>query len=312
MKNKAVTAIIFGIALVALASVACDDSRTPPGQLDPTPVATVPPATSTPTPVTPVPTTPPATSTPVSATPIPTAPPVTATPTPPPATSTPAPATPTPEPPADVEVDAPIESVKVRVSDTDPQHFTLQIVSGLPNGCASFKGYASSIEGTNVIVTVTNLAPVGPVACTADYRRHQGEVALGDGFTVGQTYRVIVNGNVTNGFTPTDPAGPELGVTISPIEQVEVTSDGAGYMLTVVSLLPTGSSCSFFDGYEVRTPMLGFIEVTITHQQVVTFAPCTADLPIVVTEIPLGTELAAGRDYTVTVNGQLSTTFTVR
>ncbi len=159
---------------------------------------------------------------------------------------------------------------------------------------------------------MTNLVPVGPVACTADYRRHQGEIALGDGFTVGQTYRVIVNGNVTNGFTPTDPNGPELGVTISPIEQIEITSDGAGYTLTVVSLLPMGSSCSFFNGYEVRTASLGMIEVTVTHQQVVTIAPCTADLPIVVTEIPLGADLNASQDYTVTVKYQLSTTFTMR
>jgi hypothetical protein len=113
-----------------------------------------------------------------------------------------------------------------------------------------------------------------------------------------------------NGFTSTDPAGPELGVTISPIDQIEVTSDSAGYTLTVVSLLPMGSSCFFFDGFEVRVPAQGMIEVTVTHQQVVTIAPCTADLPTVVTEIPLGADFIAGQDYTV--NDQLSTTFTVR
>ena len=297
MKNRAMTAIIFGIALVALASVACDDSSTPPDLLD-TNTAGSP--TATPAPTTPVPTTPPATATPSPVTPASTAPPAAATPAP------------TPAAPDTIEVDAPVESVKVVVSDTDPRRFTLQIVSGLPSGCAQFNGYETTIEGNNVVVSVTNLVLVGPVACTTDYRYQQGEIALGDGFTVGQLYRVIVNGTVTNGFTPTDPNGPELGVAVSPIEQIEVSSDGAGYTLTVVSLLPMGSSCSFFDGFEVRTTSLWMIEVTVTHQQVVTVAPCTADLPIVVTEIALGAELDAGRDYTVTVNDQLSTTFTVR
>jgi len=37
--------------------------------------------------------------------------------------------------------------------------------------------------------------------------------------------------------------------------------------------------------------------------------PCTADLPIVETEILLGDGFVAGETYTVTVNGDLSETF---
>ena len=37
--------------------------------------------------------------------------------------------------------------------------------------------------------------------------------------------------------------------------------------------------------------------------------PCTADLPVVETEIPLGNGFAAGETYTVNVNDELSETF---
>ncbi len=37
--------------------------------------------------------------------------------------------------------------------------------------------------------------------------------------------------------------------------------------------------------------------------------PCTTDLPVVETEIPLGTDFASGETYTVNVNDELSETF---
>lgn len=163
MKNRAATAIIFGITLIALASVACNSAGATGGA-------------------------------PASAT----------------ATTTPAPTAPAPTPPADddttqapatVEVDAPIESVEVVTLESSPAQYMLRIVSGLPGGCAQFNGYESSIDGATINVAVTNLVPFGPVACTAIYGYHEGEVVLGNAFAVGESYTVIVNGEVTETFT---------------------------------------------------------------------------------------------------------------
>jgi len=95
----------------------------------------------------------------------------------------------------------------------------------------------------------------------------------------------------------------------SPIESVDI--DG-NYTLTVVSRLPMGSSCSRFNGFLIDRRFFDRIEVTVTHMEVaennVLF---TCDLPVVVTEIPLGEDFEAGNTYTVFVNDE-STTFTAR
>ena len=47
---------------------------------------------------------------------------------------------PAPAEPAMAETPAPIESVEVVVSESEPQEYSLRIVSGLPSGCVEFKG----------------------------------------------------------------------------------------------------------------------------------------------------------------------------
>ena len=101
----------------------------------------------------------------------------------------------------------------------------------------------------------------------------------------------------------------------SPIERVDVVvseSDPTAYILQVVSRLPKGSSCSWFNGYDVARPYAGVIDVTVTHFEVTEMMPCTADLPVVSTEIPLGTDFAPNQAYRVTVNGAAITSFTAR
>lgn len=166
VKSRTATAIIFGITLVALATVACTS------------------AGATPQPVSP------ATATAVPTEAAPTAP------TPPPDTDETAPAGPT-----TIEVDAPIEGVEVVILEIDPPQYLLQIVSGLPGGCAQFNGYESSIEGTTITVTVTNLVPAAPVPCTAIYGYHEGNINLGSDFAAGETYSVVVNGEAAATFT---------------------------------------------------------------------------------------------------------------
>ena len=91
----------------------------------------------------------------------------------------------------------------------------------------------------------------------------------------------------------------------SPIEEIEVADGDGGYRLTIVSRLPKGSSCSKFYGYDVNRRFDERIEVIVTHREVPEgfLFPCTADLPVVVTELPLGPDFADGENFTVSVNG---------
>ena len=76
--------------------------------------------------------------------------------------------------------------------------------------------------------------------------------------------------------------------------------------MTVVSRLPLVSSCSKFNGYTVNSRFEERIEVTVTHVEL-TANICTTDLPVVVTQIPLGSNFAEDRNYTVSVNGTEAT-----
>ncbi len=91
-------------------------------------------------------------------------------------------------------------------------------------------------------------------------------------------------------------------------------SDPPQYSLNVVSSLPRGSSCSEFSGYDIARRFAGRIEVTVTHLEVAPGAvvPRTADLPVVSTKIPLGSDLTAGDSYIVVVNEDVTNSFLAR
>ena len=84
-----------------------------------------------------------------------------------------------------VETIAPIESVKVAVSDASPLVYTLRITSVIPVGCVNFGGYETVQEGRSIYVTVTNSEPGESVPCTTIYAQHQGAVILDGGLTLG-------------------------------------------------------------------------------------------------------------------------------
>ena len=212
-------------------------------------------------------------------------------------------ASPTPAPEM-TSTPAPIESVVVNGDHTG---YSLSIVSGLPSGCARFDGYHVEHRGKVLEVTVTNLMPTGPVACTAIYGSHEGVVDLGADFEPGVTYTVVVNGQVTNAFVARDPEWPAMSVAESPIRMVEIVileSFPVQYQVSVVSTLPLGSKCSKFNGYDIDRRRGTEIRVTVTHLEVLDKnTMCTRDLPAVTTQIPLGSDFTPGEEYTVVVNG---------
>ena len=102
-------------------------------------------------------------------------------------TNTPAPDT--------IVVPAPFEHAMVNVSESDPPHYFLDLVSVLPNTCQTFDGIEVERSGTEITVSITNRAPGGDRSdCEWVSRFMTHSVALGTDFTPGVTYTVRVNG----------------------------------------------------------------------------------------------------------------------
>ena len=172
------------------------------------------------------------------------------------------------------------------------------------------------MDGSDIIVTVTlQEPPPAPwrIPCAEDVVEVETVAPIEAPLTPGQTYRVKVNGMVTNSFTLPEPDFRDSFINLSQIESVEVTaleSAPPQYELRVVSGLPKGSGCSRFNGYEVRRADPTRIEVAITHHEIADpFVFCTTDYPLVETSIPLGSDFEPGLEYTVSVNSKVSHTF---
>ena len=216
-----------------------------------------------------------------------------------------------------VSVPAPVESVKVVTSDTDPADVSLVVLSLLPRGssCSEFEEFRAVVETNRVVVTMTNLevAPGQLVPCTADLPIVETTIPLRDTLTPGQSYKVIVNGQLTNEFTARGPEAREMAVVLAPIETLEILvmeSFPPQYSLEIISRLPRGSSCSQHYGYDVTRRLSNSIEVTVTNLEVTADnVPCTLDLPLVRTTIPLGSDFQSGETYTVIVNNDVTEEF---
>lgn len=100
-----------------------------------------------------------------------------------------------------ISAPAPIERVEISVAESSPPQYFVDIVSGLPNGCARFDSIETSRSGDTIQLVVVNLVPSpgSQVACTMIYGTVQHHVALGTDFESGRTYTVVVN-DVTETF----------------------------------------------------------------------------------------------------------------
>lgn len=92
---------------------------------------------------------------------------------------------------------APIESVEIRIAESFPPQYFLDVVSGLPSGCATFDRYEVKRTGDVIEVAVWNqVAAPRDGACTAIYGTVEHAIALGSDFRPRQSYTVHVNGVV--------------------------------------------------------------------------------------------------------------------
>ena len=183
-------------------------------------------------------------------------------------------------------------------------------------GCARPGSQSLEVTGNDIVATVTLMQPPPTswaIPCDEEVVELDTVEPIGGSLEPGETYRVIVNDQVTTTFTL--PA-PELGHTAiaeSPIGLAEIEtleSEPPQYQLRVVSRMPKGGSCSQFNGYEIRRGESDRIDVVITHHEVADpQAACTRDLPVVETAVPLGSDFEPGVEYTVSLNSDTTKTF---
>ena len=182
--------------------------------------------------------------------------------------------------------------------------------------CARPGGQSLEVEGNKIIATITLMQPPATswaISCDEQVVELDAVEPIRASLEPGETYHVIVNDTVTTSFSLPRPGLRDSFIAESPIVNAEIMvleSAPPQYQLNVVSRLPAGSSCSQFDGYEIRRGESNEIEVVVTHHQVADpKAICTRDYPAVETVVPLGSDFEPGEKYTVRVNSDTVTSF---
>jgi hypothetical protein len=98
-----------------------------------------------------------------------------------------------PSPPGRQEVSAPIDSLGVRVLESNPPQYVLNVRAGLPSGCAEKSRHSAERVAETITVTVLNWMPTGSTPCTLIYGSYELNINIGSEFRPGTTYSVIVN-----------------------------------------------------------------------------------------------------------------------
>lgn len=94
-------------------------------------------------------------------------------------------------------VPAPIDGLDVRVLESSPPQYMLNVRAGLPSGCAERNRHDVNRTGETITVTVLNWMPSGNPPCTAIYGSYELSINLGSDFRAGATYLVRVNDKTT-------------------------------------------------------------------------------------------------------------------
>ena len=217
-----------------------------------------------------------------------------------------------------VEVPAPV--VWANLIPNEPDHLLrVAYYQSTIEGCARPGNQGLELDGYDIFVRVTLMQPPPTswaIPCQDEVVELDTVEPIREPLEPGQTYRVIANERETTTFTLPKSELPYAFIAESPIESAEVVVlEGAPpqYQLRVVSGMPKGSGCSQFNGYEIRRRESNSIEVAITHHQVADpLVMCTADYPVVETDVLLGSDFEPGVEYTVNVNSDTTRSFVAR
>ena len=208
-------------------------------------------------------------------------------------------------------VETPVQVVSANLMPNEPEHLIrVFYYQSTIEGCARPGSQSLEMDGYDIIVRVTLMQPPPTpwaIPCHEQVVELDTVEPIRASLEPGKTYRVIVNDRETTTFTlPTDLR--HTVIAESPVDSAEVVvSEDAPteYGLRVVSGLPKGSSCSQFNGYEIRRGEGNGIDVVVTHHEVADrMVACTADYPVVETFVPLGADFEPGVEYTVRVNSE--------
>ena len=217
-------------------------------------------------------------------------------------------------------VEAPVPVVWANLVPNEPEHLLrVAYYQSTKEGCAHPGNQELELDGYDITVRVTLMQPPPTpwaIPCHEQVVELDTVEPIGKSLEPGETYRVIVNGLETTTFTLPETGLRDTFISESPIDSVAVmTLESAPpqYQLRVVSGMPKGSSCSQFNGYEIRRRESNRIDVAITHHQVADpFVTCTTDYPVVETIVPLGSDFEPRMEYTVSVNSETTTSFVAR
>ena len=217
-------------------------------------------------------------------------------------------------------VEVPVPVVWANLIPNEAEHYLrIAYYQSTIEGCARPGNEELRVDGNDIIATVTLMQPpptTWAIPCHEQVVELDTILPIQASLEPGQSYRVIVNDRVTAAFSLPRPELKDTALVESPIESAEIMvleRDPREYQLRIVSAMQHGSSCSQFNGYEIRRSESNSIDVIVTHHHVVAKdVICTADYPIVETIVPLGSEFEPGMEYTVSINGDTTTSFVAR
>ena len=217
-------------------------------------------------------------------------------------------------------VEVPVPVVWANLIPNEAEHLLrIAYYQSTIEGCARPGNEELRVDGKDIIATVTLMQPPPTkwaIPCHEQVVELDTILPIQASLEPGQSYRVIVNDRVTGAFSLPRPELEDTALVESPIEDVEIMvleRDPREYQLRIVSAMQHGSSCSQFNGYEIRRSESNSIDIIVTHHHVVAKdVICTTDYPIVETIVPLGSDFETGMEYTISVNGDTTTSFVAR
>jgi hypothetical protein len=92
---------------------------------------------------------------------------------------------------------APIDRLDVRVLESSPPQYVLNVRAGLPSGCAEKNRHDAERVADAITVTVLNWMPAVSRPCTLIYGSYELNINIGSDFRPGTTYSVNVNDKQT-------------------------------------------------------------------------------------------------------------------
>ena len=214
-------------------------------------------------------------------------------------------------------VEVPAQVISANLIPNEPDLFLrIAFYQSTIEGCARPGNQGLVVDGDDIVARLTLMQPPSTpwaIPCHEQVVELDAVEPIPEPLEPGRTYRVLVNDRLVTTFTLPDPGLPHTFIAESPIERAEVRvleSSPPQYQLRVVSAMPKGSTCSQFNGYEIRRSEPNALDVIVTHHEVAdAAAPCTADYPIVETDVPLGSDFEPGVKYAVRVNEDVTASF---